>query len=374
MVFSRYWIKILIILLGFTACGVPPTLPPPSPLPPNIFTERFLTLDNSTATKLIEISSFADKGHIGHIAQVKYVSDVNRVLGVNSDDGYVLAWDVDSASIVETYDIGVVSQKSLTFSPSGHSLMGATWHRFVTGESNYEIEYIAGIALWDMNTGKMVKCVISPCQNSKGGDYLGAIIDPAGQWVATYSAYSVGKWNLTGNALGGLTLVNSDLSDYWWNIGAVVFDAVHTRYALVFQEGGLWLSTGNDILPSHSLVEGKKNDLRDVIAAKFDPTGHWLAFIRDNQMSVWQIGKTAQQLYLETDVPNAVTLSFDQTGNLLFVGADDKITIWDIENKNVVAEYTTLGITSLQISEDNRLVIWGDAQGGVHLWGIPLHK
>jgi WD40 repeat protein len=109
--------------------------------------------------------------------------------------------------------------------------------------------------------------------------------------------------------------------------------------------------------------------LRQIIAAKFDPAGHWLAFIRDNHLSVWQTAKRPESLYLEADVPNAVTLGFDQTGTLLFVGTSDKITIWDVANKTIVAEYDTPRLASLAISEDNRLLIWGDAWGKVHIWG-----
>lgn len=62
-------------------------------------------------------------------------------------------------------------------------------------------------------------------------------------------------------------------------------------------------------------------------------------------------------------------LAFDPFGRLLFVGSRNQLQVYDVEKMNVVAEYDVTGITSIAVSEDNRLIIWGDGDGAVHLWG-----
>jgi WD40 repeat protein len=136
------------------------------------------------------------------------------------------------------------------------------------------------------------------------------------------------------------------------------------------QEGGIWLSTDNSIFPYRTIVKGKEGDIQEVVAAQFDPTGYWLAFIRGDRVSVWQADK--EKLYLEEDMINAVNLRFDRTGQRLIVAASDKIVIWDLEGKNKIVEYDAPGISALSISDDNRLLIWGDTQGRAHIWGAPL--
>lgn len=116
-------------------------------------------------------------------------------------------------------------------------------------------------------------------------------------------------------------------------------------------------------------MKGEQYDLQTVVSAEFDPAGQFLAFIRGNRLSIWQLNRGAK-LHLEANVPDPVTLHFDQTGQLLFIGASEKITIWDMESKTIIAEYDVLGLTSFTISEDNRLLSWGDDTGVVHLWGV----
>jgi WD40 repeat protein len=225
-----------------------------------------------------------------------------------------------------------------------------------------------------METGELIQCMTYPCQentSSKDGN-IGAVIDPDRRWVFSYSESTISIGDLSGKTEGRLSLVNDLDTDYMWSIGAIAPDAAHDGYAIVFQEGKVWLDTVDRSASRYrTLVDGKKNDVQEVITAKFDPAGQWLAFIRGGYMSVWYLGKKPESLYLEEKVPQAVDLSFDHSGSLLFVGGGDKITIWDLTNKSIVAEHEASGITSLDISEDNRLLIWGDAQGAIHVWGIP---
>jgi hypothetical protein len=37
---------------------------------------------------------------------------------------------------------------------------------------------------------------------------------------------------------------------------------------------------------------------------------------------------------------------------------------------SLIKEFATPKITSLSISSDNRLLIWGDREGTIHVWGV----
>jgi hypothetical protein len=166
--------------------------------------------------------------------------------------------------------------------------------------------------------------------------------------------------------------------DYWWNIGHIAYDHVNQRYAIIYQEGRVeteslaQINVGPFSFSSFStgLTEGTEGEFADIPVALFDPSGNWLAYIRADQLIIWRFDQNSRQPFFETEIHDAHSLLFDQTGKLLFVALKDKIVILDVSQKKMVAEYSTPGITSFNLSEDNRLLIWGDESGAIHIWGI----
>lgn len=359
-------------ITALVACSGSRTSATPSPVPPNRFTSSFPPLNVSTIHKLTEIQNFVSSEHGGRILGVNYTLDADQVLAVY-EDGYLVGWDIETSEVVLEHSLGIVSSKALSFSASGTLLMGATEHMFKPDISNKMIEYVNGLALWQVENGKLFRCITYPCDggvNRKDG-YLGASIDQKGRWNIVFSEPGISTLDLSGKDPGRISAVNSWDADYQWNVGAIAIDSIHERYALVFQEGRIGLDSFNpSTLVYRTIAEGNQNNLHEIVAAEFDPTGQWLAVIRDDHLSVWQVDKITGALYFERGIPNAVTLQFGQFGKLLIVADDEKILIWDMEGKKVAADFQTPSITSLAISEDNKLLLWGDAQGKVHLWAI----
>ncbi len=76
---------------------------------------------------------------------------------------------------------------------------------------------------------------------------------------------------------------------------------------------------------------------------------------------------------LDISLNGGELLAFDRTGEILVVAAGEKLIFFDLKRNKQVAEYALeTEVTSLYFSRDNRLLIWGDADGNVHLWGVPL--
>ncbi|MGD0752476.1 MAG: hypothetical protein ABSA23_13855, partial [Anaerolineales bacterium] len=67
----------------------------------------------------------------------------------------------------------------------------------------------------------------------------------------------------------------------------------------------------------------------------------------------------------------AQLLAFDRSEQLLFVGTNDAISVIDLAEKSTLTTISTAGLTTFTISSDNRLLIWGDSKGAIHIWGIP---
>jgi WD40 repeat protein len=147
--------------------------------------------------------------------------------------------------------------------------------------------------------------------------------------------------------------------------------------AVVYQEGKITLEpivTHGPLIHITELQNGMENELEPIHFALFDRSGKWLAIVRGNQLSVWSVGSWAKKIVYQEEVGAVHGLSFNPSGTLLFLATEDKIRVIGLAKKRLEAEFNTPNITSLDISEDNRLLFWGDETGTVHVWGISESK
>lgn len=372
-------IQLFLVVTLLTSCAGDVTFASTqSPVEGNSFTNALLPLDSMPA-KLNEIMILNLTLQRGPVWAVQYLIETNNVVGVYGDDGRVVKWSLNQENVVLAHELGIVGPKALQFSADGRLLIGPTGHILKTNEfTNRSVEYITGIAAWDVETGKLIRCLSSPCYKSSPeiteGD-IGAIVDYMGKQVFIYDESSISILDLLGETPSQGILVNSPDSDYSWNIGHIAYDQVNQRYAILYQEGRV---ETKDLIPNNigsfnfsTLVEkGKEGEFLDIPAAMFDPSGKWLAYIRADRLIIWELDKHSESLFFDEEIHNAFSLDFDQTGKLLLVALRDKIAILDIAQKKVVVEYSTPNITSFDISKDNRLLIWGDKFGAIHIWGI----
>ena len=372
----------LLIVVTLAGCVFRETKPTPSLADTNTFTSNLIPLD-SMPKGLTEILALKPTWRSGSVWAVQYSIEKNAVFSAYGEDGRIVQWSLDTENIVITHKLGIVSPKSLRFSEDGKVTLGSTGLVYKESEyTGHPIEHITGIAVWSTETGELIRCLSLPCfespPESTEGE-VGAVVDPTGQQVFIYSEHSISILGLAGDLPSQGIFVNSPDSDYWWNIGQVAYDDLNQRYAIIYQEGRVQIK---DVIPNNVgpfsfstiLTEGKKGELSNIPAAVFDPSGTWLAFIRGDRLAIWEIEQNLGKLFFDDEIYTAFSLLFDQTGKFLFVAARDKITVLDIAQKNVVAEYYTPTITTFDISKDNRLLIWGDENGIIHVLGIPISK
>ena len=85
-------------------------------------------------------------------------------------------------------------------------------------------------------------------------------------------------------------------------------------------------------------------------------------------MKVLEIKQRSARKTFEIEIDNITDLMFDQTGEFVFVSSDNFLYIYDARTGELVSTYDTPGITRIDISLDNRLILYGEA-GQVHILG-----
>jgi len=377
----QYIARLFLVATLLTGC-VANDISTPTPVEGNSFTNTFLRLDAMPA-QLAEILTLDPTWSSGPVWAVQYLMKTNHLFGVYGEDGRVVRWSLASENIVVTHELGIAGPKALQFSGGGRILIGPTGRISEVNEyRNRLTDYVIGIAAWDMETGELLECLSFPCDDSTpefAGGKLDALIDVLAKQVFIYDEASISIIGLQGDSPSQGIIINSPDEDYRWNIGHIAYDHVNQHYAIIYQEGrvettGLNPRKVGPFSFSSILAKGTEAEFADVPAAMFDPTGNWLAYIRADQLIIWRFDQNSRQPFFETEIHDAHSLLFDQTGKLLVVTMKDKISILDVIEKNVVAEYSTPGITSFNLSEDNRLLIWGDESGAIHIWGISKSK
>ena len=317
----------------------------------------------------------------GSAIKIAYLSDSNTILAVY-DDGSVLTWDVETLSVVTRYRVDIASTVGLEFDKSG-SLLMAAGHRYVAELHAQMTELVSSIAIWSTGAGEKAHCLSFTCDPtgeiplSTGNPAwkIGAILNPAGEWSLLYSEYNITVQALTGQGGDQAFQINAPDDEYWWHIGKVAFDEVHQRFAIVYQEGRIELrllgeSTIGGLSVGDPIVsDGTRNEMKPVTHATFDPSGRRLAVVRNNELAIWNLEGEIQYA-LVSDAQGVITVTFDRSGQLLIVAATDLVTMWDVEERVVVAQIETPNVSTLSISQDNRLLLWGDSEGKVHVWGI----
>jgi WD40 repeat protein len=108
----------------------------------------------------------------------------------------------------------------------------------------------------------------------------------------------------------------------------------------------------------------------NTVDLKFDETHFWLGWLTHEKLVVWGLKNYIFPLEFETNLEDGNTISFDRTGKILAVATQNGVKVFDIEKGKEVAHYAVGDVTALYFTRDNRLMIWGDTEGNIHLWGV----
>lgn len=343
---------------------------------PDSYTQNFIEINQGNVLYLEQTDAFQIDYYDNTNYIFKYVLGGNKIVSCCSQDNEILVWDVFSGSILNKYTISNSNVLPYEFDTTGKWLLG----KVETSLNSIEQDN-PGLFVWDSATGKVKSCIWANCGQKPMYEYeiSGAILESEGDLVIEFDNYEYFLYDVQRDSLIPKTALNCADCGHWWQIGKIAYDTVNNRYAIVFQEGRIQMDYLDwDASPTPSISKsvvldyGAKHDLQNIYAAEFAPSGRYLAFVRGNILKVLEVeGKTAREKF-KMRLNNGTGLVFDQTGSLLFIVSKDKIAVLDILLKDIIAEYYTPEIISISISGDNRLLIWGDKIGEIHILGI--HK
>jgi hypothetical protein len=221
------------------------------------------------------------------------------------------------------------------------------------------------------------------------------VIDPSGTYAIEYSLkdwmiaiyYLDGEHPISHNLHPTSEGVYVPLPD----ISAVAGEYFGDYVAVAFETGQI--NIGTLITGDFSFgleiddveAEDQKIITRDF---RFSLNNEYLIWLTANELIVWCNGGNNNQLdfFLREPLMGGNVVAVDRAGRWLVVGGETGLKFFDLkaayaqfeEAERVlpvtpIEEFETdSAVTSLYFSRDNRLLIWGDAEGNVHLWGVPL--
>src|SRR6266498_4522915 len=317
--------QITVAVLVLATCVSPSVFAkPPVLMSPNKFTQSYEPLDKDAINSLSEIGLLRSPLLKSSILKVGYIPEDNIAVAIYDEERTVVGWSIDTNSIIFNHDLGIVTSKGLVFTESGKNLIGATEHVFEDGS-----EYINGIALWDVQTGELIRCITYPCQdnNIPRDGFLGLAVNARADRLAIYSKYVIDLTSISGDFPGLVYTINSEDASYFWLIGSVAFDERYRRYAVVFQEGRVYIFDNERSMHHRIISNGEQGDRVSVTYAQIDPTGHWLAFVRGEKTQLMNLD--SGKLHLEINGSNPI-IAFDKTGQLLFIGIGNKLSVYSV--------------------------------------------
>jgi WD40 repeat protein len=161
------------------------------------------------------------------------------------------------------------------------------------------------------------------------------------------------------------------------HISKVSFDPSGEYYAVAYEEGNVMVYEFESSISNNNWIEmisfGDVQEIRrPVLSIKIDPTRTWLALLYENELQIWDLMSVKKNPSVSLAISSMNTMTFDQSGNLLVVGTKSGLRFIDLHNKSEVAKFDGDEVSNAFITTDNRLLVWSDTKGIIHLWGATV--
>jgi hypothetical protein len=371
-------IRLLIcILLLLTGCN---SHSDAEGLTQNEFSKKFIPLTVGNISELEEVYAWKINERGDPISLILDNLDLNRLTIISEQSKILNFFSIDRGVSIGQQSIDIPNLRILGIDETGEKLLvGMAGQRL--NERGVLQEYFHWIGLWNSTSDSLDECFTGFCEGELidldkiANAYIGATLD--NETVVTYDedGYSVTK--LSPDDGGGIALVNSPDANYWWHIGKIAINSQHNQLVIVYEEGRIEIrkihsSENWPLGMANVLAKGDKNQLETIEFALIDPGGNWLAVVRGKHLSIWSIGSWIKRETYQDQIDSLNNIKFNPTGELLFLALDNQIRIIGLNEEKSISSIQTPGIKSLSISDDNRMLVWGDENGNVHVLGIPI--
>jgi len=356
------------------------------PLSPEIarpiqHTQEYAELSPETVVDMAEVAILPSPEDSQGVVAVTQADTDGQLLAVYGN-GKSHRWDLGNLKSVAEFDFLSASPKGVNFSTDG--TMVITPGRVVPPN------LLNGYTVWDTRSGDILKCWGPHCEDGDpdDADYfdLGILLDPSGNWIVEYGGSAI-----EAEAINTNVVVIKELYDHGFNrdkrVSWITIDPSGQYLAYAVEEGQIKVYTTQGFLDPISLDQssppGKnifvgsrtygKYDAKAEIQTKnlaIDFTRTWLAWLNGENLLVWDMRRFTSSPHIEIPIANGSSMAFNQSGDLLAVGMDSGILIFDLEKGEKISQIEFSKVSSLYFTRDNRLLVYGDRSGTIHLWGV----
>lgn len=356
---------------------------------PSDITKNLLILEPENITKANEIETLPLSSSSEPIVEMIQTPDGRRLFVVY-DDGSFRKWNLNNFQSEQSFDFLAADPHGVNFSEDG-SLVITPGEILSTSE-------LGGYTVWDTQTGGIVDCYGGHCpEDWPKRDIIktGFALSPDSSWVIYYHFSVIDALGLDLRITSGWDIDPNPNDPFNYTINDIAFDPSGTYIACSTKEGQIYIfvvsylfnptgRSNEDILSSKDWGEtthvqrvSRHYGTRylfmnyNAIDLAIDDTRKWLAQLTDKKLTLWDLSKDVNSVYFSKSFISGNVLAFDHTGFLLAVGSQDGITIYDLIQKKQIAFFNVGYVSDIYFSRDNRLMIWGDVEGNIHLWGVP---
>jgi WD40 repeat protein len=386
----RHYIKIAwLIPLSFwlIACGtnrIPLVKEPPTPSVMPIHNDQVIVPENTTS--LAEVTQLSTDG-AGPVAAMIFTPDMQTLLAVYAHEGVLRHWRLQDDVLVHVFDTYPVELGATAFDATGSKLATAAGWAWKLHKS--DIDYI-GSRVWETQTGTLILRNVQQHIPPGTLDGISIVIDvalsPDGKWLLTSEASADEYVTFfkhffqvevaTGRL--GTHLVDFSRQPEEDDFDVITFDFQGEFFVAAGESGEVdifrFQAPEYPAKPYETIEEpGQLGDRP--LALAFDQQRRWLARVRGNALTVWDLQSNRFKRQLEAGTGETIgptaSLAFNPSGTLLGVGTANGWQIWDLEKQELLVEDTDTEVYAITFSPDGRLFAWGDASGVVHIWGIP---
>jgi len=357
---------LLFILLLITGCqgllknDLPPRLtPPPTPVLTSIYGTLALTSENGR--QAVELDVLTDE-FSAPIAALAFTPDGQELLVVHGPTGMLRRWRVEDRQLLDAMELGPVKMAAVAFDGPGRLLAVGGDRTDPMTQDDRHWGRTEEVRIWDTRSGELVY------RWPQYADFIDVVLSTDGQWVATMDPGGRGVFPIVGG-LGWGTIPSSSSTRFT----AFALDPTGTWMAFALDSGEVTIEEINwgkgertRTLELQSSGEGIPQTLA------IDMSRHWMAAVTTDSLIVWNLQAWPKNMVLKHPLnPSPLAgLAFSPDGTLLAVGTASGWQLWSVGDKKLLLE-NERATFAVAFSPDARLFAWGDAEGVIHLWGVP---
>lgn len=361
----------------------------PNILRPALVSQELAEITPENINNLEELSLFQQHEHMQFVALAE-LEDDRSLLGVTKD-GFLYRWTPNSSSsssLAVFRIVGLTKQQVQNF-PAHNISAGVSFNQ--NGEllivpSQLDAGGIYGLSIWDTQDFSLLYCEGDEqyCPGWPESDFSldSLIIHPTKNLFLYSGEYLLSGWF-------GFNSYQTDSGDtfHQWTEEELTITRLATDFSgdyFAFADNGgnikvvdirVYKQDTNRV-PINDFFEINSKKLSDakttpeVIDLELDDTHSWLGWLTDQNVFLWSFKNYVLPLQFSVEVTNGNAICFDHTGQILAVATQAGIKILGTETGTEIAYYPVGDVTAIYFSRDNRLLIWGDASGNIHIWGI----